>query len=584
MVRRVGVGLVAALMVAASAAAQPLGTFQFQLLPYCNVISVSIVQQGGQYQLDGTDNQCGAGPRASVTGLAFPNPSGLLGFGFTIVTAPGGAPVHVDADLNLATFIGSWRDSAGHQGTFPLLFGAPTAGAPRPSPVIGDIAGVTAGAGLSGGGTSGTVALAVDFAAAQQRVTGTCTSGQLMTGVNQDGTVTCQSAVGSGGGDITAVIAGSGLTGGATTGDATLAVSFSGPGAATTAARSDHTHTDANSNLRIGTSAAPNNVAFNNVALGAQAMQLNTTGGGNVAIGQSALQNGASAATNVAIGYESLQNGQGSGNTAVGYFAGKNTTSGVDNAVLGRNTLSDNSSGSNNSTVGAQALTANTTGNGNTALGRSALIGNTTGSNNVAVGASALGANVSGNNNVALGQGAGANATGSNNVYVAAAGTAGESNVIRIGGTHTSAFMAGINGATSSGGVAVFVNASGQLGTATSSRRFKDDITALDESFSARVQALRPVSFVYKPAYDDGTRQVQYGLIAEEVAEVFPELVVRDTAGQVQTVRYHFLAPLLLAEVQRLERERAAAEADRTRLEDRVRRLEETLAAVAARR
>jgi hypothetical protein len=94
-----------------------------------------------------------------------------------------------------------------------------------------------------------------------------------------------------------------------------------------------------------------------------------------------------------------------------------------------------------------------------------------------------------------------------------------------------------------------------------SSARFKDDIAPLGESLRAKVQGLTPVSFIYKPEYDDGSKQIQYGLIAEEVAEKFPELLVRDADGQPQTVRYHLLTPLLLAEVQRLEREREAQRA-----------------------
>jgi hypothetical protein len=118
-------------------------------------------------------------------------------------------------------------------------------------------------------------------------------------------------------------------------------------------------------------------------------------------------------------------------------------------------------------------------------------------------------------------------------------------------------YIRGISGATSSGGVAVFVNGAGKMGTLTSSLRFKEDVHSL-EGTSAQLQALRPVTFYYKPEFDDGSRVKQYGLIAEEVAETMPDLVVRDKDGSIQTVRYQFLTPLLLAEVQRLERERAA--------------------------
>jgi hypothetical protein len=103
------------------------------LQPYCNLISVTVVQQGGQYQLDGTDNQCGNPQAASVQGLAFFNPNGTIGFGLTIVTAPGGTPVHVDATIDIVTLGGTWRDSLGNTGTFVFTPGAPVAGSPRPS-------------------------------------------------------------------------------------------------------------------------------------------------------------------------------------------------------------------------------------------------------------------------------------------------------------------------------------------------------------------------------------------------------------------------------------------------------------------
>lgn len=97
---------------------QPLGTYRWQLQPYCNIVTLAVVQQGGQYQLDGQDDQCGATVRASVVGLAYPNPDGSIGFGLTIVTAPGATPVHVNAAIAIASLSGSWRDSAGNTGTF----------------------------------------------------------------------------------------------------------------------------------------------------------------------------------------------------------------------------------------------------------------------------------------------------------------------------------------------------------------------------------------------------------------------------------------------------------------------------------
>ncbi|MEZ5418230.1 MAG: hypothetical protein R2708_12905 [Vicinamibacterales bacterium] len=120
---------------AATAGAQTLGTFSWQLQPYCNVVAVTVVQSGAVYTLDGFDDQCGALQRAPVTGLATPNPDGSIGLGLTIVTVPGGRPVHVDARIALATLGGPWIDSGGNTGT--LVFGGAAAGSPRPLPSIG---------------------------------------------------------------------------------------------------------------------------------------------------------------------------------------------------------------------------------------------------------------------------------------------------------------------------------------------------------------------------------------------------------------------------------------------------------------
>jgi len=140
--------------------AQPLGTFRWQLRPFCNVVTVAITQNGAVYRLEGTDDQCGSGTdAASVTGTAFPNADGTIGFGLNIVTAPGGRPVHVDAEITLGTFSGTWRDSAGATGTFVLTPGAGNGGNPRPLPsavpstiVLGQDGGFVAG-GTQGVGT-----------------------------------------------------------------------------------------------------------------------------------------------------------------------------------------------------------------------------------------------------------------------------------------------------------------------------------------------------------------------------------------------------------------------------------------------
>jgi hypothetical protein len=207
-------------------------------------------------------------------------------------------------------------------------------------------------------------------------------------------------------------------------------------------------------------------------------------------------------------------------------------------------------------------MTANTTGAGNAALGDNSLAANASGNFNTSLGADSLlvsttgGSNTTGSSNLAIGAAAGTHiATGSNNIDIAASPSADESGTIRIGtaGTHIATFIAGIDGATSASGTAVFVNASGQLGTATSSLRFKEDVEDMGEA-SAALMRLRPVTFHYKPGQDDGSRLLQYGLVAEEVARVYPGLVQYDAEGQPQTVRYHFVDAMLLNETQRLHR------------------------------
>ncbi len=112
------------------ATAQPLGTFRWQLLPYCNVLALNIAQQGGVYTLDGTDDRCGAAQTASARGMAFLNPNGTIGFGVTMVQ-PGGVPVHLEAAISLPTLNGTWRDSSGASGTFVLTPGAGSGGPQR---------------------------------------------------------------------------------------------------------------------------------------------------------------------------------------------------------------------------------------------------------------------------------------------------------------------------------------------------------------------------------------------------------------------------------------------------------------------
>ena len=183
---------------------------------------------------------------------------------------------------------------------------------------------------------------------------------------------------------------------------------------------------------------------------------------------------------------------------------------------------------------------------------------NTSGFNHIASGVSALRNNTTGLSNIAIGVSAGQNlTTGNNNIDIGNTGVAAESATIRLGtaGTHTKAFIAGIRGVTTGSvtGIPVLIDINGQLGTTSSSRRFKDNIADMAES-SSELMKLRPVTFHYKTDQDPAGRTLQYGLIAEEVAAVNPGLVVRSADGQIETVLYQFLPPMLLNESQKQQR------------------------------
>lgn len=267
-------------------------------------------------------------------------------------------------------------------------------------------------------------------------------------------------------------------------------------------------------------------------------------------------------------------------NVGMGHMALQAVTSGGRNTALGASAGLRLTSGGNNALVGYLAGTSLIGGTANVAVGMTSLA-NLSGSDpnssfNTAVGSGALFRLSDGSGNLALGVNAGTNLIGaeSYNVYIANDGVAGESRAIRIGtpGLQTAAFVTGISGTTAASGVAVFVNGNGQLGTTTSSARFKLDVHDMGAA-SAALHQLRPVSFRYRPELDS-TGILQYGLIAEEVDRIAPELVVRDSLGQPYTVRYHLLVPMLLNEVQRLERERKVQQAAVRAMERRLARLE----------
>jgi hypothetical protein len=253
---------------------------------------------------------------------------------------------------------------------------------------------------------------------------------------------------------------------------------------------------------------------------------------------------------NTANGFAALNsNTTGERNTATGRAALTFNTTGNNNTADGHDALFSNGSGIRNTATGSFALFSNTTGPDNTAIGYFALFSNTTGNSNTASGYDALLNNTTGIGNIALGNFAGANlTTGDNNIDIGNQGVAGEAGTIRIGvvGTQTATYIAGIMGKTVPRSTPVFINANGQLGTVTSSARFKDEIKPMDK-VSEALLALRPVTFRYKPELDPNGIP-QFGLVAEEVEKVNPDLVVRDADGKPYTVRYDAVNAMLLNE------------------------------------
>ena len=289
-----------------------------------------------------------------------------------------------------------------------------------------------------------------------------------------------------------------------------------------------------------------------NTAIGEQTLYLNEEGGSNTAIGFGALHDNITSGNNTAIGYAALyDNTTGYNNTATGVQALNKNTTGYNNMANGASALDRNTTGNFNTANGFAALNRNATGSSNTADGAAALFENTTGKNNTATGNQALNKNTTGNFNIALGSGAGSSLTnGSNNIDIGNEGVAGEQRTIRIGSSsgsssQTRTFVAGISGARLTG-AAVVVNTDGQLGTTTSSKRFKDEVKPMDKASEA-ILALKPVTFHYKKEIDP-ERTPQFGLVAEEVEKVNPALVLPDKEGKPYTVRYEAVNAMLLNE------------------------------------
>jgi endosialidase-like protein len=303
-----------------------------------------------------------------------------------------------------------------------------------------------------------------------------------------------------------------------------------------------------------------------NTALGFDALTSNTTGDSNTATGSIAIESNTTGVRNTANGFAALNsNTIGERNTATGRAAMVNNTTGNNNTADGHDALFSNTTAIRNTATGSFALFSNTTGPDNTAVGYFALFSNTTGDSNTATGYDALLNNTTGAGNIALGNFAGSNlTTGDNNIDIGNQGVAGEANTVRIGTqvTQTATYIAGISGVGVQG-VAVKVNAAGKLGVGVSSQRFKEAIKPMERASEA-ILGLKPVTFHYKKELDpEGA--LQFGLVAEDVEKVNPDLVVRDKEGKPYTVRYDAVNAMLLNEflkehrkVQRLEAALAA--------------------------
>ena len=296
-------------------------------------------------------------------------------------------------------------------------------------------------------------------------------------------------------------------------------------------------HNYGTNNTFLGLSAGNFNLSgTDNTASGAYTLQSNTTGYHNTASGTSALQNNTSGYSNTASGVLALQsNTTGSFNTASGHQALQNNTTGFYNTASGRN-----------------ALLYNTTGYYNTASGQAALLHNTTGSNNTAYGTSALSYNTIGGHNIAIGFAAGMNlSTGDNNIAVGNVGGMGESDTIRIGFGQARAFIAGIRGVTTDvvNAIPVLIDSSAARHSQFLASR-QDDIDMGERSMSEAAT----VTFHYKTDQNPNGRNLQYGLIAEEVEKVAPGLVARSANGEIETVYYQHLTPMLLNEYQKQQR------------------------------
>lgn len=387
-----------------------------------------------------------------------------------------------------------------------------------------------------------------------------------------------------------------------------------GTGVANTAVgwRSLQSDTDGSYNTAVGAGTLLFNASGNsNIAIGAAALLFNAAGTENTAVGLAALLNNDSTGTGVgsfnsAFGAHALQNNtDGQANSAFGNSALSSNTSGFTNTAIGLGALLNNTEGSNNTAIGFDSLLSNTFGNQNTATGwnalyfntvghfntangLNALVANTEGLSNTGLGWGALLTNTTGGNNTAIGVRAGQDITGNFNICIGSQvnGVAGESNRIRIGDNlpaqteESSCYIGGIHNQVAVNGLTVLVNSTGKLGTTVSSRRFKEEIEPLDK-VSEALFALRPVSFRYKKEIDPaGVRQ--FGLVAEEVEKVNPDLVSRDLEGKPTAVRYDQINAMLLNEFLKEHRKNDEQASTIARLEQKIEALTAGLHKVSA--
>jgi hypothetical protein len=291
-----------------------------------------------------------------------------------------------------------------------------------------------------------------------------------------------------------------------------------------------------------------------NTAEGQTALLSLTSGGYNTAVGYLSLRSDATGSLNTAIGAGTLLVNTADSNTAIGGGALFSNTTGNSNTATGAFALFANTTGARNNALGFGALQNNSTGNYNNAVGADALFNDQSGYDNSAFGNNALGSNISGHGNTAIGVEALSNSTGNFNIALGtfAGSTVTTANsVIRIGtggqNVSNSCYIGGIAGQTvGNGGSTCYVDNDGKLGVFLSACRFKTDIADMAAASEA-ILCLHPVTFHYKPELDK-TGIPQFGLVAEEVAKVNPDLVTHDAKGDLYTVRYEAVNVMLLNE------------------------------------